>query len=223
MSPSAYPLITGSDVRRILHSERFLHSSFAQIYYNQTIYRRRECLIEESLLANPSDWTKGEAWFILSRKTAEFLYGDTLEKKQQDIVTEWMLKLGCFSAPDELFAQNAILDERTPPQIRDEIKNDHMYYIKWPRKRSPSSPRKHPYNLHDVNDFWESIQMSGSMFARKFMSPIDAKEMLDRIDSELHSNENHINRIISRMESACVVSQPDCSIPPQNLTDLWFW
>uniref|UniRef100_A0A7S0ZJ01 protein xylosyltransferase n=1 Tax=Timspurckia oligopyrenoides TaxID=708627 RepID=A0A7S0ZJ01_9RHOD len=205
MSPSAYPLLAGIEFHRILHSRRFLSASFGQFRFNRTLNQWKNCPVEESLSVDQSSTVKGEAWFIWSRNVSEFLSGVGRNEKGQEIATEWLLKLTSFGAPDELFAQNVLLDDRTPPSLRNEIYNDHMYFIDWENETV-----HHPYNLHDVNQYWNNIEMSGAMFARKFMSPIDAKEMIDRIHSHLHSNHNHINRIIARMQAACNLSHPAC-------------
>eukprot|EP00186_Timspurckia_oligopyrenoides_P000822 CAMPEP_0182444714 /NCGR_PEP_ID=MMETSP1172-20130603/3087_1 /TAXON_ID=708627 /ORGANISM="Timspurckia oligopyrenoides, Strain CCMP3278" /LENGTH=241 /DNA_ID=CAMNT_0024640343 /DNA_START=624 /DNA_END=1349 /DNA_ORIENTATION=- len=204
MAPSAYPLLSGSDFHRVLHSTRFLNASFGQFYDSKPLFWP-DCDVEESLRLKNKAIKKGEGWFIWSRNVAEYLSGSGRQESGQKIGTEWSMKLSCIKAPDELFAQNVILDDRSQSSLRDEIRNDHMYYIVWPMKAT-----KHPNILHNVTKYWNSLQMSGSMFARKFVSAIDAKELLDKIDLELHFSETQVHRVLSRMQSACILSQQNC-------------
>ncbi|KAA8498119.1 Beta-glucuronosyltransferase GlcAT14B [Porphyridium purpureum] len=241
MSASAYPLVSPTDMHALLHRPETKWTSFLHMESLKSYSRRGDMTVRrrfgmfrmdpgvfgkpvprpmemcgsksvggfENVTRLPANqFYKGEFWSILSRSAVSTIVHSTEAKI-------WLLRLSTFFVPDELFMQTIVSQHK---HLLAQARGDPLLFLCWTRAMKDGSVRAsaHP-NVLTRDTSFVKLRESGALLARKFDSR--SENLMDRIDSELHNNEEYLQRVALRMSSACRLKEQACRETPKPGSD----
>ncbi|KAA8495786.1 Beta-glucuronosyltransferase GlcAT14B [Porphyridium purpureum] len=242
LSASAYPLVSPTDMHALLHRPEMKTTSFVHMESLESYTRKGDTNVRGRLgmfrmdpgvfgmpvprtkdlcgsksaggfsdvTRLPTDqFYKGEFWSVLSRSAVSTIVHSTEAKT-------WLIRLSTFFVPDELFVQTVISQHQ---HLLDKARGDPLLYLCWTREMKEDGSVRvnaHPNVLTRDHSF-AKLRESGALLARKFDAR--SEHLMDRIEKELHNNEEYLKRVAMRMSSACRLKEQACRETPINGSD----